>query len=808
MGQTDHKPLPAGRVAVRWFLFLVFFHLLPVPWYMFVAAGLAPANFLLAGGVAGLFNTDFDSLPMAALFLASALVSGLIFTLSAWLITAGIIRFKKRVAITFSLLLILAVSIGVALNPVYISGGHGGTHHYNLLEFMGLLDQFRIPMAVSVSYYIFLALLLFGLLVYQHNPQRFPALSLDRQRRRSLLKRSMLVGLICFIALFCWTHRLLIFVKPLADMGFARAQYRLALSLQKKSGSATGLGASSRHYLKLAAEQGHIEAAMMLARSPRNADDKLRWLAVAADGGLPEAHYELYRYMRKSAMSDYQSRSAMDWLQSAAENGFADAQHELGRILIHGDRSRGIEKNPDKARQWWENAADNDHGRAMEELAWRYDQAAEGFPRNGERATALFEKIADGYRQGRYGLPQNQHLALTRQTRAEDIRALEERADQGDQEALATIGRLLLRSQTTRNQGVALLEKAAVQGDAGIQYELGAIFMFGRHGIEQDYAQGRKWWDRALAQQHVKTMESVAPAYQNGRFGYPVDLLKSKYLVGLLVEAYRDGHYGVEPDAARQRYWAEELKYFDRLFEMAGGSYQPLDDLRQRAEAGDVQAQYQLGRQMLVAGPATERQKGLQWIKRAAEGGYAEAQYRLVTYYENQTHIMRDNPRRGVALLAAAAKQKHLRAMGTLALAWEKGRYGLTRDFKQAQSWYQNLLQSYESGQYLSDVDEQFIKFNRRRLEYVTKARQYTEERARRYEQATDLERRIMDIEDRYRRQYERAVNGLKRGDGSPESQRQYRARVEQLRRKYVRERELEIEKIIYEATGETQSGG
>ena len=591
-------------------------------------------------------------------------------------------------------------------------------------------------------------------------------------------------------------------------MGFAGAQYHLALSLQKKPGSPRGVGASSRHYLELAAEQGHIEAAMMLARSPRNAADKLRWLAVAADGGLPEAHYELYRYMRKSAITDYQSRSAMDWLQSAAENGFADAQHELGRLLIHGDRSRGIEKNSEKARQWWEKAADNDHGRAMEELAWRYTQAADSFPRNAERATALLEKIADGYRQGRYGLLQNQHLASARQTQAEDIRSLEARADRGEPEALAKIGRLLLKSPTTRHQGVALLEKAAVQGDAGIQYELGAIFMFGRHGIEKDYAQGRKWWNLALAQQHVKTMETVAPAYQNGRFGYPVDLLKSKALVELLVKAYRDGRYGVEPDTDRQRYWSGELKYFDRLFEMAGGSYQPLDELRRRADAGDVQAQYQLGRQLLVAGPAAERLKGLRWIERAAEGGYAEAQYRLVTYYENQAHIMRDHPSRGVALLQAAAEQRHLRAMGTLALAWEKGRYGLTRDFKQAQSWYHQLLQSYESGQYLGKVDEQFIKFHRRRLEYVTKARRYTEDRARRYEQASDLERRIMDIEDRYRREYERAVNGLKRGDGSPESQQQYRARVEQLRRKYVREREMEIEKIIRETTGETQSGG
>ena len=109
MGQTDHRPLPAGRVAVRWFLFLVFFHLLPVPWFMFVAAGLAPASFLFAAGVAGLFNTDFDSLPMAVLFLAPALISGLIFVLSAYLLAAGIGRLKKPLAVTLSLIIILAV---------------------------------------------------------------------------------------------------------------------------------------------------------------------------------------------------------------------------------------------------------------------------------------------------------------------------------------------------------------------------------------------------------------------------------------------------------------------------------------------------------------------------------------------------------------------------------------------------------------------------------------------------------------------------------------------------------------------------
>jgi hypothetical protein len=74
----------------------------------------------------------------------------------------------------------------------------------------------------------------------------------------------------------------------------------------------------------------------------------------------------------------------------------------------------------------------------------------------------------------------------------------------------------------------------------------------------------------------------------------------------------------------------------------------------------------------------------------------------------------------------------------------------------------------------------------------VSKARQYQEERSRRYEQATALERQIMDIEDHFRLKYQRAVNGLNRQDGK----KQFRAQKERLRQKYIRQRELEIEKI------------
>jgi TPR repeat protein len=65
----------------------------------------------------------------------------------------------------------------------------------------------------------------------------------------------------------------------------------------------------------------------------------------------------------------------------------------------------------------------------------------------------------------------------------------------------------------------------------------------------------------------------------------------------------------------------------------------------------------------MITGPAEHRQQALDWIERAAEGGYVEAQYRLVTYFERQAGIMRNLP-----------------AMSALALDYQKGRYGLARD--------------------------------------------------------------------------------------------------------------------------------
>jgi len=398
------------------------------------------------------------------------------------------------------------------------------------------------------------------------------------------------------------------------------------------------------------------------------------------------------------------------------------------------------------------------------------------------------------------GLPKNQQFADSWQAHTEEISHFEKLLEQGDPQAQAKLGRELLQTRgvlsETRNEGLDLLEKAAHQGDPQLQYELGDIFINGRHGVSVDQSRGRGWWAKALDQNHVKTMEKVASAYQNERIGYQKDLLKSKALVDRLIAAYRDGKYGVDPDPRNLRHWSNELKHLNRLMSLSGGLYQSPDLLQKKAEAGDLQAQFQLGRQMMIGSPAKSRQQGLAWIEQAAEGGHAEAQYRYAIHYDRQSGIMRRDPKRGVAILQSAAEQNHLPAMSSLAFAYYSGRYGLERDYRMAKEMFMRLLAAYDSGNYLGEIDERFIPMQQQYLKNSTKMMKVQIEKEKRYEQSSPLERKIIDVEEQYNLQYQKAVNSLDRRDGSPDGKERTRAEIERIRQKYNRLRDEEIAQI------------
>ena len=232
------------------------------------------------------------------------------------------------------------------------------------------------------------------------------------------------------------------------------------------------------------------------------------------------------------------------------------------------------------------------------------------------------------------------------------------------------------------------------------------------------------------------------------------------------------------------------------------------EELLNQAKAGNASVQYLLSRKLLGLGGTRDSQKGLQWLHQAADGGNPEAQYDLVISYEHITHIMRDNPARGVAYLQSAADKNHLRAMAALTEAIEKGHYGLTQDYQKAQNGYRKMLQTYESGKYEGKVDEQFIKTQRRQLEFVTNVLNYNKGKLQRLKKATLLDRQIIEIDNLYRLQYQQAAKALDHGDTSPEGRKRFRAEVNRLRQLYIERREVEIGKLKGEPTDSRQTTG
>ncbi len=714
-----HTSPPPGRRAARWFVWLGLIHFIPVIWFLLVAGGLAPTVLLLAFGLASLFHSDPQSWPMALLTLGPGLIYAALLWGAAWLLTWLLWKIPRPLLRSLSLLLFSGGLLLLASQPVYVSGGHSASYQHNLLQ---LVESFgkQLPPWLLPTYICAFSGLLLGLLILQHRPGLLPDWSLPRRRKWQI---GLALAILVFLGLV-YTHRVLLFVRPLAELGLPSAQYHLAMSLSEHPSAALGSTVSRPGWLQRAAAQGHPEAALELSRTARTREERLRWLRQAAKGENGEAQFRLFELLAKAKASPAERTEAADWLRKAAASGDPRARFQLGRFALDGRNPYQVAKDLPLARQLLEQAAAADSGAAMQELAWRYRQAANGFPLDLARAAELYQQLAEGYQDGRYGLKKNLQQAAETRRRAGELAELQQRLETGDPAALRQFGLEQLQAADApaenRQQGLELLRRAAKMEDAESQYQLGFILLNGRHGIAADLPAGRRWWEQAAAQNHVKAMEYLAKAYQSGQFGYPVDLYRANQLTQKLISAYRDGEYGVDPDAKKLRRWQDEEKYFQRISKLAGGYLSP-QELRSQAEAGDLQAQYQLAKQQLLAGHQPTRQEGLGWLEKAAEGGWPEAQYRMVTYYQTRDDIIRNNPQRGVRLLNSAADAGHLPALSTLALAHEKGRYNLPIDRQKARDLYQRLLNIYATGTYLGEVDERFINFQRGRLQMLDK---------------------------------------------------------------------------------------
>ena len=111
-----------------------------------------------------------------------------------------------------------------------------------------------------------------------------------------------------------------------------------------------------------------------------------------------------------------------------------------------------------------------------------------------------------------------------------------------------------------------------------------------------------------------------------------------------------------------------------------------LVDIRARAEAGDAEAQKNLGEYAIGEGMPQDDAEAVAWFRKASEQGNARAQYNLGVSYYNGLGVPQDYVE-AVAWFRKAAEQGDAEAQYNLGVSYDIG-LGVPQDYVEAVAWY------------------------------------------------------------------------------------------------------------------------
>lgn len=229
-------------------------------------------------------------------------------------------------------------------------------------------------------------------------------------------------------------------------------------------------------------------------------------------------------------------------------------------------------------------------------------------------------------------------------------------------------------------------EKAAEQGDAWAQNELGFMYLNGK-GVVQNFSLAEHWFGKAAEQGLEQAQCSLGLMYHSGlgvaqnfslaaqwyRKAAEQGFIYAQFLLGVMYEYGR----GVEQNFSLAEHW-----------------------YRKAAEQGDASAQCNIG-SMYYNGKGVEQNFSLaeHWYRKAAEQGNAEAQYNLGVMYINGEGVT-ENFSLATQWYQKAAEQGLAQAQYNLGVLYYYGE-GVAQSFSLAEQWYRKAAeQGNASAQY------------------------------------------------------------------------------------------------------------
>jgi len=243
------------------------------------------------------------------------------------------------------------------------------------------------------------------------------------------------------------------------------------------------------------------------------------------------------------------------------------------------------------------------------------------------------------------------------------------------------------------------LERLAESGDATAEHYMGQLYLAGR-GVKKDEARAVEWFRRAAAKGDLASAHNLGVIHERAsgalrdrdealkwyRFAAERGFARSQANLGQMLS-------GKAPEA---RQWIEKaaaqkeprgLYLLGMLHLEAGEDAQAAGLLREAAESKDRDARYRLGL-LYGAGRGVEKdeQLGMQWVRKAAQQGQAQAQYFMAAAYSRGLYGLKRDDIMAADWLRRSARQGNVDAQYALANAYADGR-GVAYDPSEALGW-------------------------------------------------------------------------------------------------------------------------
>ena len=239
-------------------------------------------------------------------------------------------------------------------------------------------------------------------------------------------------------------------------------------------------------------------------------DEEVKKYRQAAEQGDADAQYNLgFCYEHGQGVTKNRSE-AMKWYRKAAEQGHAYAQSRLGFCYKYG---RGVTQNYTEAVKWWRKAAEQGNSGAQCGLGICYEEG-QGVPQDYTEAVKWYRKAAE---QGNTYAQEKMNDYKTKQSNTSTAARQSTNNNTTTTVNARSLVETGMRHYNAKNyaEAVKWFRKAAEQGNADAQYNLGACYYNGQ-GVTKDYTEAVKWIRKAAEQGFAGAQYNLGNCYYKG----------------------------------------------------------------------------------------------------------------------------------------------------------------------------------------------------------------------------------------------------------------------------------------------------